>query len=211
MYVPTFRLEDTYPTCVYSAVIPSAAMTKANVTNTTPHEDSAGAPAHQSRFDNSPRVSENSDSIGVSHMILSYEVPTKQLPDVNSEQVQVCAQEDRSPLEKISTMKLKISDRGDDLLYTQYDYKRPNITKQTTSHQESDCHQIIIHYFLLSCAPWWTALHILCLVFMKIICQLTLVLIVTWVKPIKWNQLFIILIGCTSNGNPVHRLENHHR
>ena len=83
-YVPTFRPEDTYPTCVYSSVIPSAAMTKANATNTTPHEDSAGAPADVSRFDNSPRVSENSDqdSIGVSHMILSYEVPTKQLPDV---------------------------------------------------------------------------------------------------------------------------------
>ena len=83
-------------------------MTKANATYMTPNEDSAGGAAHVARFDNSTGVSENSeqDSIGVGHMILSYKVATKQLPGVNSKQVQVCAQEDRSPLEKISTMKL---------------------------------------------------------------------------------------------------------
>ena len=139
-YVPRFRPEDTDPTCVYSAVIPSAAIIK---TNATPHEDSAGAPAHTSRFDNSPRVSENPDldSKEVSHRILSCEVPTNQLSDVSSEKVQLCARGVRSPpFDEIRTMKLDISDKSGDFLYSQDGYKHPNITKQTTSHQESDCH-----------------------------------------------------------------------
>ena len=156
--VPLLRPDDTDPACVYSAVIPSAAMTKTNVTR---HEDSASAPAHTSRFDNLPRVSENSeqDSIGVSHMILSYEVPIKQLPDENSEKAQVCAQDVRSPSEKISTIKLNISDKCDDLLYSQDNYKRPDIAKQTISHQKSSCLQIIllllsiIMYTMLNCTP----------------------------------------------------------
>ena len=157
--VPVFRPDDTDPTCVYSAVISSAAITK---TDTTPHEDSAGAPAHTSRFDNLPMVSGSSeqDSIGVSHMILSYESPTNQLSDVKSEKVQVCAQEVRSPpLEEISTIKVDTSDKGDDFLYPEDDYKSPNITKKTISHQESDCHQIIllllsiIMYIMVNCAP----------------------------------------------------------
>ena len=154
--VPVFRPDDTDPTCVYSAVIPSAAMTK---TNATPYENSAGAPAH---------TSENSDqdSIGVSHMILSYESPTNQLSDVNSEKVQVCAQEVRSPTsEEISSIKLDISDKGNDFLYPEDDYKRPNITKQTISHQESNCHQIIllllsiIMYTMLNCANLVSSVH----------------------------------------------------
>ena len=113
--MPRFRPEHTDPTCVYSAVIPSAAIIK---TNATPHEDSASAPAHTSRFDNSPRVSENPDldSKEVSHRILSCEVPTNQL----------CAGGVRSPpFDEIRTMKLDISDKGGDFLYPQH----PNITK----------------------------------------------------------------------------------
>ena len=133
-YVPRFRPEDTDSTCVYSAVIPSAAIIK---TNATSHEDSAGAPAHTSRFDNLPRVSENPDldSKEVSHRILSCEVPTNQLSDVSSEKVQLCAREVRSP---------------------PFDEIR---TKQSISHQESDCHQIIllllsiIMYTMMNCAP----------------------------------------------------------
>ena len=88
------------------------------------------------------------DLIGVSHRILSYEVPSNLLSPEHkySERVQVCFQtsvkEIISPSEVTRMMELDFSERSNELPYSQEDYKFLNIMKQGISHREDGHYQM---------------------------------------------------------------------